>query len=579
MITPRLVRALDSRLGVRPVARKTLTKVFPDHWSFMLGEIALYSFVVLVLTGVFLTFFFVPSGAETTYRGNYAPLDGAQVSSAFASTVALSFDVPAGLLMRQTHHWAASIFVAAIAAHLIRVFFTGAFRRPREMNWVVGVALLVLVLITSFVGYSISGDLYAGTGLRIAYSVVESVPVIGAWLAYLLFGGEYPNELLVPRLFVAHVLLIPALLVGLISLHMAILIRQRHTQFPGPGHTERNVVGSRLWPGHAARTVALFGYVAGAAVLLGGLVQIDAIWFYGPYDPAQATTPATADWYLAWTDGLLRLFPPLEFRIFGYLVPAQFPPGATLVVAAVALAAWPFLESRLSGDRAPRHLLDRPREHPVRVGVGVAALTALVVLSAGASNDVIARMLNTPVTDVTSFLRILVVTLPWITGAAAYWVARALRDRPESTLGSLSLSELRSARRPSRSGRPGRRDSSDRPGRPDGPGPPEDAHVELWHHADDCWRWRYVAQRGAVSLISTDSYPDRRSAVAAASTAYPGLRVEEVLAPAVVGAAPPGRDRPRGLTGLLGLVALFVVGRRRARRAPREEQREEVRVD
>ncbi|PZG02480.1 hypothetical protein C1I99_02285, partial [Micromonospora deserti] len=446
----------------------------------MLGEIALYAFAVLVLTGVFLTFFFVPSSAETIYRGNYSPLDGEPVSAAFASAVALSFDVPAGLLMRQTHHWAALIFVAAIAAHLLRVFFTGAFRRPRDVNWLVGVTLLALVLLTSFVGYSMSDDLLSGTGLRIAYSVVESVPVVGVWLAFLLFGGEFPSDLMVPRFFVAHVLLFPAALVALISLHMAILVRQRHTQFPGPGHTEHNVVGSRLWPGYAARTMALFGYVAGTALTLGGLVQINPIWLYGPYDPAQVTTPAAADWYLAWADGILRLSPPLEFRMFGYLVPSQFLPGLVLAVALLGLYAWPFLEARLTRDRGPRHLLDRPRDHPMRVGVGVAALTAFVVLTAAGSNDVIAFLLEVPVTSVTSALQALVLTLPWVTGATAYWVARALRDRPGSSLGSLSLSDVRSSARPaSRSGIPAAR----------GEAPvASDAAVELWQRAGEGWR-------------------------------------------------------------------------------------------
>ncbi|QGN49909.1 cytochrome b [Micromonospora sp. WMMD558] len=568
MIAPRLVRAVDSRLGARPLARKALTKVFPDHWSFMLGEIALYSFAVLVLTGVFLTLFFVPSSAETTYRGNYAPLDGERVPAAFASTVALSFDIPAGLLMRQTHHWAALIFVAAVVAHLLRIFFTGAFRRPRDVNWLVGVTLLALVLLTAFIGYSMSEDLLSGTGVRIAYSVVLSIPVVGGWLAFLLFGGEYPSDLLVPRFFIAHVLLIPAALVGLISLHMAILVRQRHTQFPGPGHTERNTVGSRLWPGYAARTVALFGYVAGTAVILGGLVQINPIWIYGPYDPAQATTPAAADWYLAWADGFLRLSPPMEFRIFGHLVPSQFPPGLALAVALVGLYAWPLLDARLTRDRAPHHLLDRPRDHPVRVGVGVAALTAVGVLTAAGNNDVIAYMLDASVTTVTSVLRILLLTLPWVIGAAAYWIARGLRDRPGEKLGSLSWAEVRSsAHVASRSGRR----------MPPGAGPvvPDDAHVELWQRAEEGWRWRYVEQRGAVSLISTDSFPDRQSAVTAATTAYPGVSVEEVSAPPAVGAASQRRGLLDGLVGTVGLVALFVIGRRRRHR----DEREEVRID
>ena len=173
----RVARWFDDRLGASRFARTSLDKVFPDHWSFLLGEVAFYSFIVLVATGVFLTFFFEPSQREVIYHGSYRPLQGVPMSAAFQSTVRLSFDVRAGLVIRQMHHWAALVFLAAIVTHLGRIFFTGAFRRPRELNWIVGVTMLLLALGNGFTGYSLPDDLLSGTGLRIAYSVVLSIPV------------------------------------------------------------------------------------------------------------------------------------------------------------------------------------------------------------------------------------------------------------------------------------------------------------------------------------------------------------------------------------------------------------------
>jgi ubiquinol-cytochrome c reductase cytochrome b subunit len=243
-------------------ARQALDKVFPDHWSFMFGEIALYSFVVLVLTGVFLAFFFEPSLTPTTYEGPYEPLRGLEMSDAYASTLRLSFEVRAGLVMRQTHHWAALVFIGSIVVHLCRVFFTGAFRKPREINWVIGVTMLLLALLNGFTGYSLPDDLLSGTGLRIMYSVILSVPLVGSWVAFLLFGGEFPAEQILGRLFVLHIFLVPVLLGALLGAHLALVWHQKHTQFPEPGHTEANVVGSRLWPTYALKSVGLFFLVA-----------------------------------------------------------------------------------------------------------------------------------------------------------------------------------------------------------------------------------------------------------------------------------------------------------------------------
>ncbi|MEV4754227.1 ubiquinol-cytochrome c reductase cytochrome b subunit [Micromonospora sp. NPDC049559] len=563
MITRWLVRAVlrsvDGRLRVAPLLRRGLAKVFPDHWAFMLGEIALYSFVTLVLTGVYLTLFFEASTVETTYTGSYAPLDGARTSAAYASTVRLSFDVRAGLLMRQTHHWAALLFVAAIVLHLLRIFFTGAFRRPRGINWVIGVTMLALALFNGFTGYSIPDDLLSGIGLRILYSVAQSIPVVGEWLVFLAFGGEFPSDDAVPRMFVTHVLLVPAALAVLIAAHLGILVRQKHSQFPGPGRTENNVVGSRFWPAYTIRTLALFAWVFAVLFGLGGLAQINPIWIYGPYDPAQATSPAQPDWYIIWGDGALRLFPGVDFDIAGHLVPAPFWPGIVLGGLTFAgLYLWPLLERLAGADRRAHELLDRPREHPVRVGVGVAVLTFFAVLLVAGSDDVIAKLLKVPVLDVLSVLRVVALAAPVPAGLCGYLAARALRANGGRGIGELTRRDLRAA--PQQRTGPGERDASAAPA---GPLDGADGRVELWRDPDGTWRWRY--RSGEVTLTANLAYLSREEAERSATTAYrraPVVAVEPPV-PAVATAARRTARRAAPVGGWLALLAIGTWRRRR----------------
>src|SRR3954454_13169001 len=248
----KVAKWFDDRLNIAGPMRNQLNKVFPDHWSFMMGEIALYSFIILLLTGTYLTFFFDPSMAEVTYHGTYVPMDGIRMSQAYKTTLDISFDVRGGLIIRQIHHWAALLFVAAMLVHMCRVFFTGAFRKPREMNWLIGLTLLILGILEGFVGYSLPDDLLSGTGLRIAEAVMLSIPVVGTWVAFLIFGGPFPGDLVIGRFYIAHVLLIPAILAALIGAHLALVVRQKHTQFPGHGRTEDTVSGERVFPLYAA---------------------------------------------------------------------------------------------------------------------------------------------------------------------------------------------------------------------------------------------------------------------------------------------------------------------------------------
>jgi ubiquinol-cytochrome c reductase cytochrome b subunit len=442
----RLARWIDDRLGASRFTEEALNKVFPDHWSFMLGEIALYCFVVLVLTGVFLSLFFDASVSETVYEGSYDPLDGVVVSDAYNSVMQLSFDVRAGLVMRQIHHWAALVFVWAIVAHLCRIFFTGAFRRPREINWMIGVTLLILALFNGFTGYSLPDDLLSGTGLRIAYSIALSIPLIGTWIAFLVFGGEFPADEIIGRLFVTHIMIVPALIGALIAAHLAILWRQKHTQFPGPGQRESNVVGSKLWPTYTAKSVGLFFGVFAVLAVLGGLVQINPIWLYGPFEPQQVTSPAQPDWYLGWIEGALRLFPAWELRAFGYELPNPFYPAVLLPgITFTLLFAWPFLEARFTHDREPHHLLDRPRDHPMRTALGMATLTFYAVLLLAASNDLIAKWFLVSVESVTWVFRVLLFLLPPLVGWGTHRLAKALLASGADRLTHMPLSALTGA--------------------------------------------------------------------------------------------------------------------------------------
>ena len=420
-VTRRVFRWVDDRLGGSHFARTALDKIFPDHWSFMVGEIAMYCLVVLIVTGVYLTFFFVPASDHVVYHGTYKALEGTTMSAAYASTLNISFEVRAGLVMRQMHHWAALVFIASLVVHLCRVFFTGAFRRPRELNWIIGVTLLVLAIMNGFFGYSLLDDLLSGTGVRVGYSIALSIPVAGEWLAFLFFGGEFPNTEFITRFFVLHVLLLPAMIVGLLTVHLAVLWRQKHTQFKGPGRTEDNIEGSHLWPSYAAKSVGLFFIVTAVLAALGGLAQINPVWLYGPYDPAQAsaaTAGSQPDWYVGWLDGALRVMPAWEIRAFGHTIANPFFPGAVLPGLTFGiLYAWPFLERRLTmgrrgGDKARHNLLDRPRDAPVRTALGVATLSFYAILFLAGGNDVLSSVFKVAPESITNLFRVLLFAVP-----------------------------------------------------------------------------------------------------------------------------------------------------------------------
>ena len=414
---------MDDRLGVAKGGRTLMDKIFPDHWSFLLGEIALYSFVVLVATGIFLTLYFVPSSATVVYHGVYKPLDGVKMSAAYESTVNISFAVRSGLVIRQMHHWAADVFIGAIAVHMFRIFFTGAFRKPRELNWIVGVVMLFLAIVNGFVGYSLPGDLISGTGLRIAYSIILSIPLVGSYLAEFLFGGVFPgNGSIFERLFIVHVLIVPVIIAGLIGAHLFMLVRQKHTQFPGPGRTEKNVVGSPMFQTFGLKTTGFFFMVTGVLWALGGLVQINPIWKFGPYVPYKISYAVQPDWYMGWLDGALRIMPSWEFAGFGHTIPFEIFLPAVLFpgLTTMLFVLWPFIEAKVTGDHAEHHLLDRPRERPKRTAVGSAMVAFYFMLLAASSTDVLANFFQISLNVVLWSFRFAVIVVPIVVGIFAY---------------------------------------------------------------------------------------------------------------------------------------------------------------
>jgi ubiquinol-cytochrome c reductase cytochrome b subunit len=417
-------RFLDDRLRAARAVRSALRKIYPDHWTFLLGEIALYSFVILLLTGTFLTFFFQPSMSEVIYHGTYTPLRGVRMSEAYASTLNISFDVRGGLLMRQIHHWAALLFLASIMVHMLRIFFTGAYRKPRELNWLIGIVLFTLGLLEGLFGYSLPDDLLSGTGLRITQGVLQSIPIVGTYASYFLFGGAFPGNLIIPRLYIIHVLLIPALLLGLISAHLFLMYHQKHTQMPSKGRTDTNVVGAPAYPYFAAKTGAFFLFIFAVLALMSTFAQINPIWLFGPYNPSGITSGSQPDFYMGFLEGALRIMPAWEWNVLGHtipfnvFIPALVPLGLILTGAAL----WPFLEQWITGDRREHHVNDRPRNAATRTAIGMATITFYGVLWLEGANDVISAQLQIPLYTLTWIARFAIFLGPVV----AYWVTKRI---------------------------------------------------------------------------------------------------------------------------------------------------------
>jgi ubiquinol-cytochrome c reductase cytochrome b subunit len=426
-----LVRYVDERADQTSFIRKALRYLFPDHWSFLLGEVSLYAFIVLVGTGIYLTLFFEPSVAQTTYHGSYKPLQGVTMSHAYLSTVNLSLSVKAGLLMRQTHHWAADVFIASIVLHVLRVFFTGSYRRPRELNYLIGLGLLTFSLLEGYLGYSMVDDLLSGMGLAIGYSVALSIPFVGANLAELIWGGPFPG---VPafwsRMYIAHVFLFPLLIAALLGLHLALIAARHHTQFKeSPRESNRRIVGIPTFPAQTPRSLGLMFLVFGVLFLLGGLVQINPIWLWGPYHVADGTNGAQPDWYLGWLIGALRLVPAGDVTIGNYtLIPNPFWGGILFPTFVFGfLGAWPYLERRRTRDYGFHNIADRPRDTPWRTAIGTAFVVWVFLIFLAGSADRVYVWLGLKYSWQITAYRIIIWVIPAVTLVVTKLVCDGLR--------------------------------------------------------------------------------------------------------------------------------------------------------
>ncbi|WP_280356944.1 cytochrome b [Nocardia otitidiscaviarum] len=429
------VDGADERYQAAAFVKRSINKVFPTHWSFLLGEIALYTFIILLLSGVYLTLFFDPSMSEVVYDGVYQPLRGVTMSRAYESTLHISFEVRGGLFVRQLHHWAALLFVASMIVHMCRIFFTGAFRRPREITWVIGCLLLIIAMFEGFFGYSLPDDLLSGTGLRAAFSgITMSVPIVGTWLHWMLFDGDFPGTITIPRLYITHVLLFPAIMVALVIAHIGIVWYQKHTQFPGPARTENNVVGTRIVPVFSLDQSAFFMFTLATVSLLGGLLQINPVWNLGPYNPAQVSAGSQPDFYMMWADGMLRLMPPWEIYLGRYTIPGAFWVAAAMGIVFALLITYPWIEKRLSNDTAHHNLLQRPRDVPVRTAIGAMALTFYLVVTLACVNDVIALTFDISLNATTWFFRFAALLAPPLAYYVSYRLCLGLQRSDRAVL-------------------------------------------------------------------------------------------------------------------------------------------------
>ncbi len=422
---------IDERTSISGLVKELGRKIFPDHWSFMLGEVALYSFIVILLSGTFLTFFFQASMVPVEYEGSWVPLKGIEMSAAMASTLDLSFDIRGGLLMRQVHHWAALLFVASIGLHMLRIFFTGAFRKPREINWIIGFVLFILAMAEGFTGYSLPDDLLSGNGLRIIDGMVKGFPIVGTWISYLLFGGEFPGVDIVGRLYVLHILLLPAILVAALGVHLLLMIVNKHTQFAGPGRTNENVVGVPIMPVFAAKAGGFFFIIFGVIVLIASFFQINPVWVYGPYDPSPVSAGTQPDWYIGFADGALRLMPPgWEFELGVFTLSLNILiPVIVLGLFIVIVALYPFIEAWITGDKREHHIAQRPRNAATRTAIGAAGVMFYAVLWAAASSDLIATHFRVTIEGVIVSLEVLLIVAPIISYIVTKRICLALQKK------------------------------------------------------------------------------------------------------------------------------------------------------
>jgi len=422
----------DSRLDVAG-AQGFLGKAFPAEDSFLLGEVALFCFLFLVLSGAFLGFFYEPSTSDVQYDGPVAEFQGEEMPEAFVSVLHITYAVPFGMFIRRLHHWAAHLFVASIGLHMLRVFFTGAYRNPREPNWVVGTGLAVLAMGAAYTGYALPFDEFAATATGIGYNLTVSVPVVGDFFGEIIFGGQFPTSATIPRLYFLHVLVIPvAIGIGL-AVHMAILIRQKHTEAPRDGDVQVGeetvdrdddsvIVGLPAVPNQTAVSAVVFFLTAATLSALAGFLPVHNVAEYGPNDPASTPELIMPDWFLMWVYGFLKLLPQwLTFSVGPVHVNTEFLGGIVLPgLVFAAIIAWPFVD-RTEATHFTADPLDRPRQ----TAVGVAAVAFIMIASiAGMNNILAAQVLGTTTDVVNPVLTAALLGVPPLFGGLTYLLLR-----------------------------------------------------------------------------------------------------------------------------------------------------------
>ncbi len=420
-----------------------LGKAFPAEDSFLLGEVALFTFLILVLTGVFLGFFYEPSTSEVTYEGSVARYQAEDLPAAFVSVLHITYDIPYGMFLRRMHHWAAHLFVASIGLHMLRVFFTGAYRNPRELNWLVGGVLALLAIFAAYTGYSLPFDEFASTATGIGYSIAKSVPIFGGVLSKIVFGGEYPSSATVPRFYFLHVFIIPAAIAIMIAIHMALLVRQKHTEATrdedvvGESVVEKDddsyIVGLPLYPNQTAVSAVVFFLTLATLSLLAGFLPVHNVAEYGPNDPSSTPTLIMPDWFLMWVFGFLKLMPAwLSFTIpiLDITVSTEFLSGIVLPgIVFLLVFAWPFIDYR----KTPTHFTVDPISRPWQTAVGVAAVVFIMIASIGGMNNILADIINVQSSVINPVLQVLLVFAPIAAGLVTYWVLGGFDTTKEPT--------------------------------------------------------------------------------------------------------------------------------------------------
>ncbi len=436
----RIYGFFDDRLDLE-AGQSFLGKAFPAEDSFLLGEVALFCFLILVLTGMFLGFFFEPSTSDVEYEGSVAQYQGEELPEAFVSVLNITYDVPFGMLLRRMHHWAAHLFIASMALHMLRVFFTGAYRNPRELNWLVGTGLAGSSMFAAYTGYALPFDEFASTAVGIGYNVAKSVPLIGETLGQVVFGGSFPSSATIPRLFFLHVLVFPLIIGALLAAHMLILMRQKHTEAERDGDVagrepvDRNddsvVIGLPAVPNQVAVSAVVFFLTLALLSLLAGFLPVHNIAQYGPNDPASTPSLIMPDWFLMWGYGFLKLVPAwMSFDLFGVHVSAEFVGGLMLPgLVFLAVAVWPFIDY----SEEQTHFTTSPLERPWQTAVGVAGVTFIMVASIAGMDVIVADIVGSSTAAIKPYLLAALFAVPIASGGITYAVLRGDSEEPPAS--------------------------------------------------------------------------------------------------------------------------------------------------